>query len=104
MRMVGVREAQSKLSGLVSKSQKERIILTRHGKPVAVLSGVEGMDVEDVLLGQDRDFARHIKSRRLSEKPLLTLAEVKSRLSRSTAQRGRVRNARPTGSRSRSSR
>ena len=58
MRMVGVREAQAKLSELVSRSQKERIILTRHGKPVAVISGVEGMDVEDVLLGQDPDLAK----------------------------------------------
>src|SRR3989442_9675531 len=59
MRLVGVREAQAQLSGLVSKSQKEWIILTRHGKPVAALSGVEGMDVEDILLGQDRGFVRH---------------------------------------------
>ena len=68
MRLVGVREAQAQLSGLVSRSQKERIILTRHGKPVAVLSGVEGMDVEDILLGQDRGFAKLIQSRRRSRR------------------------------------
>src|SRR3989442_4463609 len=34
MKLVGVREAQAQLSGLVSRSQSERIILTRHGKPV----------------------------------------------------------------------
>jgi len=78
--MVGVREAQAKLSELVSRSQKERIILTRHGKPVAVISGVEGMDVEDVLLGQDPDLAKLIASRRRSKKPLLSLGEVKARL------------------------
>jgi prevent-host-death family protein len=87
MRMVGVREAQSQLSGLVLKSQKERIILTRHGKPVAVLSGVEGMDLEDVLLGQDQAFARHIERRRLSRKPLLTMGQVKSRLARRSVRR-----------------
>src|SRR5213594_963626 len=101
MRLVGVREAQAQLSGLVSKSQRERIILTRHGKPVAVLSGVEGMDVEDVLLGQDRGFARHIQSRRRSKKPLLTLDEVKARLAGSASSR---RRSRPKRSRTRLSR
>jgi prevent-host-death family protein len=80
MRMVGVREAQSQLSGLVMKSQKERIVLTRHGKPVAVLSGVEGMDLEDILLGQDQAFAKHIAARRRSRRPMMSLAEVKARL------------------------
>ena len=91
MRMVGVREAQSQLSGLVLKSQKERIILTRHGRPVAVLSGVEGMDLEDVLLGQDQAFARHIAARRRSRKPLLTLDQVKARLADPSARRGKPR-------------
>lgn len=31
MRFVGAREAQARLSGLVDKSQKEQIVLTRHG-------------------------------------------------------------------------
>ena len=101
MRLVGVREAQAQLSGLVSKSQKERIILTRHGKPVAVLSGVEGMDVEDVLLGQDRSFAKHIRSRRQSKKPLLTLDEVKARLAGSPSARRRSAVKRGTTRRSR---
>jgi len=91
MRMVGVREAQSQLSGLILKSQKERIILTRHGKPVAVISGVEGMDLEDVLLGQDQAFARHIEARRRTRKPLLTLDQVKARLAASSVRRGRTR-------------
>ena len=88
MRLVGVREAQSQLSGLVMASQRERIVLTRHGKPVAVLSGVEGMDLEDVLLGQDQAFARHIATRRRSKGSLLTLAQVKTRLKSSKVQPG----------------
>ena len=98
MRLVGVREAQAQLSGLVSKCQRERIILTRHGKPVAVLSGVEGMDVEDLLLGQDRGFAKHIKSRRRSKRPLLTFEQVKTRLAGSASTQ---RRSRPIRSRSR---
>lgn len=48
MKFVGVREAQAQLSGLVEESQKERIVLTRHGQPIAVLTGVEGRDLEEV--------------------------------------------------------
>ena len=69
--------------------------MTRHGKPVAVLSGVEGMDVEDVLLGQDRAFAKHIQTRRRSKKPLLTLDEVKARLTAPATPRRRSRPKRP---------
>jgi|SRR5262249_30281994 len=101
MRMVGVREAQAQLSGLVSRSQKERIILTRHGKPVAVISGVEGMDVEDVLLGQDPDFAKLIASRRRSKKPLLSLGEVKARLGLPGRSRRRSRPKRSVARRTR---
>ena len=57
--------------------------------PEAVLTGVEGMDIEDVLLGQDRGFAKHTASRRGSPKPLLTPGDVKARLARSASQRQR---------------
>jgi hypothetical protein len=66
-----------------------------------VLSGVEGMDVEDVLLGQDRAFAKHIQTRRRSKKSLMTLDEVKARLAGPAIPRRRTR---PKRSRARQSR
>lgn len=54
MKFVGVREAQAQLSGLVDQSQKERIVLTRHGQPMAILTGVGGKDFEEVLLSGGR--------------------------------------------------
>jgi prevent-host-death family protein len=64
VKFVGVREAQAQLSGLLDRSQKERIVLTRHGQPVAVLSGIEGEDLEAVLLAGNPEFRKLIKERR----------------------------------------
>jgi prevent-host-death family protein len=79
MRLVGVREAQQQLSGLVHQSQEERIVLTRHGHPVAVLTGVEGRDLEEVLLALDPKFRDLIEKRRRSRKELISHAGVKAR-------------------------
>ena len=64
MRFVGVREAQQRLSGLVEDCQTEGVVLTRHGKPVALLTGVEGYDPDEVLLAHDPAFRRLIEQRR----------------------------------------
>jgi prevent-host-death family protein len=58
MKFVGVREAQAQLSGLVNQSQKERIVLTRHGQPMAILTGVKGRDFEQVLRDGSRGALR----------------------------------------------
>lgn len=72
MKMIGVGEAQAGLSGLVEQSQKERIVLTRHGKPVALLVGIKGRDLEEVLLTQDAGFRALIAERRRDERPTVT--------------------------------
>jgi len=72
MKFVGVREAQAQLSGLVDRSQKERIVLTRHGQPIAILTGVKGRDLEEVLLAQDPEFRKLIEERRRYRGPLVS--------------------------------
>ena len=64
MKLVGVGQAQAGLSGLVEQSQKERIILTRHGVPVAMLLGIKGRDLEELVLAQDPAFRDLIDERR----------------------------------------
>jgi len=49
MKFIGVREAQAQLSTLVDQAQTERIVLTRHGQPMALLTGLKGKDFEEVL-------------------------------------------------------
>jgi antitoxin (DNA-binding transcriptional repressor) of toxin-antitoxin stability system len=48
----------------VDEAQRERIVLTRHGKPVALIVGVEGMDEEQVQLGGIEKFWKLIAERR----------------------------------------
>jgi len=53
MKTVALREAKQSLSGFVAHAQRERVLITKHGKPAALVIGVEGQDLEDVLLAQD---------------------------------------------------
>jgi len=93
MKFVGVREAQAQLSGLVDQSQKERIVLTRHGQPIAVLTGVAGKDLEAVLLAQDPEFRKLIEERRRSQGELVSHETLKAQAERELA--GERRMARP---------
>jgi prevent-host-death family protein len=99
MKFVGVREAQAQLSGLVAQSQKERIVLTRHGQPIAVLTGVAGKDLEAVLLAQDPEFRKLVEERRRSQGELVSHDALMVQAERDLARERRV--ARP---RSRTSR
>ena len=107
MRFVGVREAQVHLSGLVDRAQKERVILTRHGRPIAILTGLAGKDLEEVLLAQDPACRTMLAARRAYRGPLVShevlraetnaeLAKTRKRrhMRKRRAARPRVRTAR----------
>lgn len=72
MKLVGIGRAQAELSGLVDRAQKERIILTRHGEPIAMLTGVKGRDLEELLLSQDPGFRNLIAQRRRDARPTVS--------------------------------
>jgi prevent-host-death family protein len=96
MKFVGVREAQAQLSGLVNRSQKERIVLTRHGQPIAILTGVKGKDLEEVLLARDPDFGKLIEERRRYRGPLVSHEALRAMAERELTRerkshRGRVK-------------
>ncbi len=78
MKTVSVRDLQKTLRKRVEESQKERVVVTRHGHPAAILIGVEGMDWEQVLLQTDAAFWRMIQARR--KERAVPLAKVKKRL------------------------
>lgn len=48
----------------VSDAQHERVVITRDGKPVALIVGVEGMDEEQLQLGSSDRFWRLMTERR----------------------------------------
>jgi prevent-host-death family protein len=56
MKLIGIREARGRLSAMVTQAQRERVVLTRHGRPAALLVGIEGEDLEEVLLKTNEDF------------------------------------------------
>lgn len=52
------------LESCVSQAQQERIVITRKGRPVALVVGVEGMDPEQLELGTSDKFWKLIARRR----------------------------------------
>ncbi len=82
MKSIPVRDLQKKVKECVDQAQLERVVITRHGKPAAVLVGVEGEDWEDVVLQTDPAFWRLIRARR--KQPTLSLDELKKQLGSKT--------------------
>ncbi|HEV8132736.1 MAG TPA: type II toxin-antitoxin system Phd/YefM family antitoxin [Acidobacteriota bacterium] len=78
MKTITVRDLQKKVRESVDESQGDRVVITRHGKPAAVLIGVEGKDWESVVLQSDPNFWKLIHARR--KEPTLSLIEIKKRL------------------------
>ena len=62
MRQISVERAD--LESCVSRAQQERLVITRKGKPVALLVGVEGIDPEQLELGSSDQFWKLIGKRR----------------------------------------
>lgn len=77
MKVVAVREAKQQLSGCIDRAQRERVLITRRGKPAALVIGVQGQDLEDVLLMQNPRFWELIETRR--KQPSVSLADVRKR-------------------------
>ncbi len=78
MKTVNVRDLQKNIKEFVDASQKDRVVLTRHGKPSAILVGVEGEDWETVVQETNAKFWDFIQSRRRQK--TISLAEMKNRL------------------------
>ena len=78
MKTVTVRDLQKKVRECVDDAQKDRVVITRHGKPAAVLFGVEGEDWDAVVLQTDAAFWKLIRARR--RQPTISLEKLRSRL------------------------
>jgi prevent-host-death family protein len=80
MKVINIREARAGLSDLIDEAQKEPVCLTRHGKAVAVLTGVEGADLASVILEHSREFWEEVERRRKSRKPRHRIEELRKEL------------------------
>ena len=83
MKTITVRDLQKKVRECVNAAQTDRVVITRHGKPAAVLVGVEGTDWETVVLESNARFWRLIERRR--KEPTITMADMRSRVATRSA-------------------
>ena len=76
MKVIGVKETN--LDACVNEAQRERIVITRNGKPVALVVGIEGLDAEQLELGSNPAFWELITRRRRQR--TITRAQLEERL------------------------
>ena len=88
MSNVPEKELQQNLDSILTRAQTERIVISRRGKPCAVLVGIEDYDAEDLKLASSEEFWRMITLRRAGGKSL-PLAEVEARLGITRREAGR---------------
>ncbi len=60
MKTISVRELQKCIKDCVDHSQKACVVVTRHGRPSAVLIGVEGKDWEQVVTQTAPELSKYI--------------------------------------------
>jgi hypothetical protein len=74
---------QVNIEECVRDAQHGRVVLTRKDKPVALLVGVKGLDLEQIELGQADELWTLIKQRR--QEKTMTRAQLEERLASSEA-------------------
>ena len=78
MKSVSDQEAQANFQDVLASAQNERVVITRQGKPSAVVLGLESYDEEDLQLAVSPEFWNMIQLRRQGRS--IPLAELKARL------------------------
>ncbi len=78
MKEITVERFSQDLESFLRAAQDERLLVTRGGKPVVLLVGVENKDQEDWDLEMSPDFWRMIEDRR--DRPSIPLQEVEGSL------------------------
>ncbi len=76
MKVVSLTKA--KWPDCIDQARKEAIVLTKNGKPFVYMVGVEGMDLEQVELGQSDELWTLIQERR-KQRPI-SRAEFEKRI------------------------
>jgi antitoxin (DNA-binding transcriptional repressor) of toxin-antitoxin stability system len=84
MKTIGLKQAT--LDVCIKNAQQERVVITRNGKPIALIVGVEGMDKEQLQLGSSDKFWKLVEKRRKDK--VVSRAELEQRLKKN-GNRGR---------------
>jgi len=80
MKTVTVRDLQKSVRECVDIAQDDRVVITRHGRPAAVLVGIEGEEWEDVVLQTSASFWRLIEKRR--QEPTISIEQMKAKFAK----------------------
>ena len=78
MKTISVRDLQKKVRESVDAAQSDRIVITRRGRPAAVLVGVGGAEWETVVLETNANFWHLINKRR--KQGTLSLDEMRKKV------------------------
>jgi prevent-host-death family protein len=54
MKVVGVEDARAQLAELLQQAQAEPVVITKRGKPLAIVRGVEGQDLVQLIEEHNR--------------------------------------------------
>jgi antitoxin (DNA-binding transcriptional repressor) of toxin-antitoxin stability system len=78
MKEVTLEQLSPETSALLQAAQHERLVVTRDGKPFAIVVGIENKDEEDLRLEASPDFWRMIEERR--REPTIPWDDIKAEL------------------------
>ena len=76
MKVVKIQDA--KMDQCIKDARRDHVIITRNGRPVAMVVPLKGMDLEQVELGLSAKFWKLIRSRRAQK--TMSRAELERRL------------------------
>jgi prevent-host-death family protein len=76
VKTVGIEQAT--LDSCVREAQDDRVLVTRAGRPVAIVVGLADFDEEQIRLGLSDEFWKMISDRR--REPAITRAELERQL------------------------
>jgi antitoxin (DNA-binding transcriptional repressor) of toxin-antitoxin stability system len=80
MKIVGIEDA--KLETCIKDAQRQRVVITRKGKPVAMIVSVNGMDLEQLELSSSDKFWRLVRKWR--KQKTYTREQLEKRLAESS--------------------
>jgi antitoxin (DNA-binding transcriptional repressor) of toxin-antitoxin stability system len=76
MKVLNINECD--LETCIKAARRQHVVVTRNGKPIAVVVGVKGLDLEQVELGYSDEFWKMISERRRQK--TITREELERRL------------------------
>jgi prevent-host-death family protein len=80
VKVVSINDVKSKLGDYCKQAQEQTVLITKRGRPLAVVIGVAGHDLEDLLTASDPSFWRLIEERRRQR--TISNSEMRRRLAR----------------------